>query len=305
MRKNFMSILRTNLNDRTLKNIKTIFLSLFLVSFTITAVSCKDTRKETNVMIIGDSWGFLMCAFNSFSKVMKDLKYANDDVGCLETTKPGTTAREWSNEEGLKKITKALASYPKANYIYLSLGGNDFFEVWYKSISDQEKHNKFSEIQGYIAKIITHIKELRPQAKIVMSSYDYSNFQYLMQTQLASTYVKLYQRMGEPSGAEMHMANTELERYKQALTSSFSNVHYVNVFGLMQHLIGVPDSGIAPGELPAPQQAPNYEIGGNIFLWGPRQSYIGVEYTRYYDPYHLNNASFYQVVKKILEVKPL
>lgn len=270
-------------------------------------LSCKKpVDLGADILIIGDSWAQLMCLFQSFPKALKAAGIEKS-VSCLTTTKAGARASDWASDKGLRNIDIALAAHKKAKYIYVSLGGNDFFNIWHVGLSEQEKKHHFQQIQDNLIQIVNRIKANRPQATIVLSSYDYPNFEYLMQTQFASAYVKLFKEMGEPTPEQLHKGNAEFEMYKMRIAEQFSNVKYVNNAGLMQYYLGQSEQGIPPGTTPFPGQAPDYFplLGGHPEIWSPVKAFLGVELTPITDPYHLNNEGFFYLAGNILKYAPV
>lgn len=280
-----------------------MILILLLVFWT----GCKDYNRSARILFIGDSWGALMCLFDSFSAAMKELGYSSAErsLSCLETTQPQTKARTWATPSELNRISKSLDEHPQVKFIYISLGGNDFFEIWNKNMSLSEKQKAFRIVQNNFRIIINKIREKNKSAKIILSSYDYGNFEYLMTTKFADAYVNVYQHMGYPTALEMQTAMNEFEKYKQALVHEYNNLTYVNLQGLMQVEMGISEYNIPANTLPLPEQGGNFTPGGRLDLWGPPQAFLGIPNTMYNDPYHLNPTGFYKLVRYLLMQAPM
>lgn len=286
---------------------KTQFFLIIIVSSSL--LSCRVLNSGADILMFGDSWAQLMCVFESFPKALHELGIKKT-VSCLATTKSGTRASDWASPDGLKKIEQALDLHKRAKYIYISLGGNDFFSVWKKDMSFSDREEKFRKIQQDLIKIILLISSKRSDATIILNSYDYVDFGHLDASSVYDKpYIDLYQRLGSPSPSELHAAIGELELFKIEITKQFSNVKYVNNMGLMQYYYGLSEFNIPAYTTELPGQMPLYEplLGGKPEAWGPHEALLAVSspFIEYTNAYHFNSKScFWFAYNTLMQVAP-
>lgn len=264
---------------------------------------CKNIDPGARVMLIGDSWAQLMCINGSFSDALKKLGKAQTGINCQGTTLVGTTAEYWSNSGRLKAVAGAMLVSKNLETIYISLGGNDLLGFWNRNTTEQEEKQQFAVIQANILKVVDFIHALRPNVKIVLSSYDYVNFQYFLKNQTVQSYVDIYNRMGQPTAEELNNASARLEKVKAEIALKRPNVMYVNNMGLMQYYYGQSDFGVAPQSTPLPGQAPSFDpfMGGRPDLPGPHEAFAAISQINVTDPYHLNKAAYLLFAQNILK----
>ncbi|MCJ7815008.1 MAG: SGNH/GDSL hydrolase family protein, partial [Xanthomonadales bacterium] len=139
--------------------ISTLFLSLLL-----TAAPLQAAR----ILVIGDSWG--VAAGPSLQQVLID-NGSTDSVASIAVG--GETAENVNTSGWLQQITTALEQNPDADFVHLSLGGNDFLGHWSSFISQAEEDQLIADILEDITAIVDHILEQRPAIRIYWSSYDF------------------------------------------------------------------------------------------------------------------------------------
>jgi len=130
----------------------------------MTAVPLQAAR----ILVIGDSWG--VAAGPSLQQVLID-NGSTDTVASIAVG--GETAENINTPEWLQQITTALEENPDAEFVHLSLGGNDFLGNWTAFISQAEEEQLIVDILEDITAIVDHILEQRPDIRIYWSSYDF------------------------------------------------------------------------------------------------------------------------------------
>jgi hypothetical protein len=209
-----------------------------LICLLITAAPLQAAR----ILVIGDSWG--VAAGPSLQQVLVDNGSA-DTVASIAVG--GETAENINTPEWLQQITTALGENPDADFVHLSLGGNDFLGSWTSFISQAEEEQLIADILEDIKAIVDHILEQRPDIRIYWSSYDFPRPLFI----------------GEP--VEVNNASMRFSAQAQALADEKGiSLSYGDFNGLTQVEYGFdgdrtspydPDFPIPPGDpsLPDPQ----------------------------------------------------
>jgi lysophospholipase L1-like esterase len=276
---------------------------IFLPLFGILS-GCKNTPTNARIMLIGDSWAQLMCIDGSFSDALSELGFQYTDINCDTTTRVGTTAEYWTNSGRLKIIETSMSLSKNLETIYISLGGNDIIGYWNKNMTTDEENKNAAIVQSQLLQLIDFIQSKKPNVQIVLSSYDYLNFQYFMAHQQVPGYVDIYNRMGQPTDQELNLANGRFEQIKVEITKLRKNVKYVNNNGLLQYFYGQSQFGVPAQSTQLPGQAPEFTpfLGGRPDLPGPSDAFLAVPLINFTDPYHLNAGAYKVIAHHILSV---
>lgn len=237
---------------------------LCLLSFSVLAQTPK-------VLIVGDSWAEQQWNDGIHNQVFADSNYpqftALGDVVAIS----GSTAADWVAPAELQKITDALNANPTIDTVQLTLGGNDFLNQWNTSLTPMEVTAIQNQIIIDLQIVIDHILAHDIGMEIVLSFYDYPNFEDTIGGFTGLICANLDNNMGNPSPFELN--NTAVS-FEQAFASAALNnpkVFHVSHFGLMQNYFGFADADpvIEPGEilppgdlnLPSPVQSMRINIG--------------------------------------------
>ncbi len=134
--------------------------------------------KEARLMIFGDSWAHLMLIHGTFKEVLVDRGYPENYYGG-GVAWIGTKAHQWVNVPYVPYI--AIKHAPKLEVVALSLGGNDFVEVWRKENENNPDPNqrnsaRIEKIAENVDKVVRDIREMNPKIHVVVIGYDYTNF---------------------------------------------------------------------------------------------------------------------------------
>jgi len=139
--------------------VSTLFLWLLMTTVPLQAA---------RILVIGDSWG--VAAGPSLQQVLID-NGSTDTVVSIAVE--GETAENINTPEWLQQITTALEENPDAEFVHLSLGGNDFLGQWTAFISQAEEDQLIADILEDISAIVDHILGQRSDIRIYWSSYDF------------------------------------------------------------------------------------------------------------------------------------
>jgi len=166
----------------------------------------------------------------------------------------------------------------------------------------------FNQIEADTWQIINAIQAVRPDIEVLLSSYDYPNFNV---TQLCSFFAcpKREDLSRDPvndliTDAELNEMMVNVEQHRVAWTNTNSRVHFDNSIGLMHYFYG--DGVSAPGTLPYPGQDPPAYLplpGGNPLLPTLRENFRPVIFIVPLDadPIHLDYDGYqYKVSNQVM-----
>ncbi len=248
--------------------LKIIVLGLCLFALS----ACNQTPR---ILIVGDSWAFLMGYQNSLGKALTKHGYVlyRDQFTMVKPTAfPGTTTEDFvKNRLNLMENTlAALRETPTLDIVHLSLGGNDAINKWMPWFGLRQEEALWDEICDNLRVIIEQILAVRPTIRVAVCGYDYMDATV----------------QGRPAN-ELNQLCVRFEKRVLEMLSTMDRCTFINNFGLMQCTYGYPghfdDMGeisdqpsiYEPGELPCPGNADSgYEpfAGGDIAYPSPSSS---------------------------------
>lgn len=224
------------------------------------ALAASDAHAVRRTMVMGDSWPMFMIADDAPnpSPINRALQNKGLDIenwsgaGVYTVAIGGSEIEEWATSTGLGsgalgRAVRYLEENPTIDIVILTLGGNDFLGRWRPTSTPQEVEQIWYEArygvdgQGGLKKIFDALLAVRPDVKIIFSSYDY---------------------IGKRDGRILTMDDVQAyneanELYTQVIID-FVNDEYkdpprvfvVNNLGLMQYEFGYPG--------PNPESIPSY-----------------------------------------------
>jgi lysophospholipase L1-like esterase len=249
--------------------------------------------QTTRVLIVGDSWAQEQWQDGSHARIFGQLGLGQHGIYGDLTTESGSTAADWKQASYLQRIDVALASYPDIDTVQLTIGGNDFLDGWNTSLSNDDVEDLQQWILFDLQIVVDHILGLDPDVEIVLSFYDYPNFEDTRDG-LIWTFVcsGLWSDLGQPTPLQLNEAAMDFINAFVQLADTDSRVHYVDHFGLMQNRFGFPDDNIEPGDLVMP---------GDL----TRPSPLAAMRTRFsgggHDCFHLNADGYDFMVENLVE----
>jgi hypothetical protein len=207
--------------------------SALLLSLLMTATPLQAAR----ILVIGDSWG--VAAGPALQQVLID-HGSTDLVAGIAVG--GRTAKVQNTPWNLEEITTALEQNPDAEFVHMSLGGNDFLGAWRSSFSQAQEDQLIANILEDITAVVDHILEQRPGIRIYWSGYDFPRPLFI----------------GDP--VDVNMASMRFSEKAQALADSKGKaLSYGDFNGLTQveyGFDGVQTSSFDPG-FPIPPGDPS------------------------------------------------
>lgn len=288
---------------------KNYLLSCFL--FWVTSAAFGQMTTDCNppaprVAIAGDSWAQYMADDNTHNEVLKIYGQADKiavsqtfEIGILCTDSSpssgdyavsGSEARQWADEVNypyLQDLVTALDNNPTIDYVLLSIGGNDILAGrsdggWYQNMDldvPGSEQALFDQITADIQYILDKIWLSHPDMKIIISGYDYPNFN------VSSLWCDFYacgkrkdlsrDEDGDNditgsehliTDAELNAMMTQIEALRKDMADNDPRLYFDNGQGLMHYYYGYDDGlypGITPGTTALPGGQSPYTPGGN------------------------------------------
>ncbi|SFN27469.1 hypothetical protein [Dokdonella immobilis] len=276
-----------------------------------------STAPAARVLLAGDSWAQYMwdddahnASFDKFGQadhlaISRSLG-SNPGPGYsgAEYAVSGSEAREWvdtGNYPWIANVVAELVAEPNIGTVMFSLGGNDILAGksgggWYKDMDldvPGAEEALFTRILADSETIVDAITAVRPGVDVLVSSYEYPNFNVSALWCWIYACPKRRDLSRDPDNAlvtdaEINAMNLEVESRRIAWTNANPRLHFDHGDGEMHHYYG--DGVSAAGVLPRPgQQAPDYLPfpGGNPSRPSLRENFRVVSGIAA-DPIHLN-----------------
>ena len=251
----------------------------FLVGLVLAALVLPGLAQAATprMLLVGDSWAYLLYANKSFQKALADEGIKDCEVLGLYTAIVGSTSKQWTNPLWLDKISDELERHPTVDIVHVSLGGNGFLRQWNGGMSDADRDKLFQGITDEIEVVVKHLLAVRDNIRVTINNYDYVN------------------DTNNSTIPELNRAGMVLSAMKRNLAQRLDRVEYIHNYGLMQYHFGIP--GVAkPGEVPYPGNAPDFKPwpGGNDEYGNPPEAMM--------DKIHLSPEGYDVLAKHCVKV---
>ena len=232
-----------------------------LTFLTLAVYSVPTVQAQTpRVLVVGDSWAAFFWNNQSLRQMFDDHGFSSVEERGAVTAISGSTAADWTSPAELQKITDELAAYPTIDIVQLTLGGNDFLAGqpgggWFVGIPDPV--GLADRITGDIQTVIDHIFSIDPNLNIILSLYDYANFEESLSGAGAFLCLPIWNDLGQPDTTTLNSAIVDLGDRIQAGVGADPRVGVQAHWGLMQFVFGFPSATppVAPGVLLPPGDA--------------------------------------------------
>ncbi|HET9033496.1 MAG TPA: hypothetical protein VFN25_11385 [Dokdonella sp.] len=280
------------------------------------AGACTSATPTPRVLLAGDSWAQYMwdddahnIIFDKFG--MADHLAISQSLGTnpgagyrgSEYAISGSEAREWvdtANYPWIANVVAKLQAEPSIDTVMLSIGGNDVLAGksgggWYKDMDLDGAGSEdtfFTRLLADSTTIANAITSTRPQVDVLLSSYEYPNFNT---GALCLLYAcpKRRDLSRDPGSnlitdAELNAMMLNIESRRIAWTNANPRLHFDHGIGEMHYYYG--DGISAAGVLPRPgQQALDYLPfpAGN-----PDQPSLRENFRNIADPIHLDAEGY-------------
>lgn len=287
---------------------------------TLMAGACA-TPPTPRVLLAGDSWAQYMWDDDAHNEIFDQFGQAdhlavsrslgsNPGPGYTgpEYAISGSEAREWVNTANypwIANVVAELQALPTIDSVVFSLGGNDILAGksgggWYKDMDldvPGAEAALFNRILADSSSILAAFTAVRPQIDVLVSSYEYPNFNVSALWCWIYACPKRRDLSRDPDNAlvtdaQINAMNLDVESRRIAWTNADPRLHFDHGDGEMHYYHG--DGISAPGMLPRPgQQAPGYLPfpGGNPLRPSLRANFRVVSGIAA-DPIHLNPAGY-------------
>lgn len=302
---------------------KSIF-TLFLC-FSLSYAYAQTCTPEPKVLIAGDSWAQYMYDDGTHNEIFNKFGHPDYDLlgqslgsnpgagyGGSEYAISGSEAREWAdmvNYPWIDNVINEITNNPTIETVILSIGGNDILAAksgggWYKDMDLDVPGSEaalFATIRANTFTIINQIIAAHPNVDILLSSYDYPNFNtgFLC---FAYACPKRRDLSRDPDNdlitdAELNQMMVTIEEERISWLGLEPKLFFDNAIGLSHYYYG--DGVSAPGTLSLPEQQAPFSAnfyGGNINRPSIRPNFRNAA-----DPIHLSaNAYRYKITHQAL-----
>ena len=306
------------------KKILLFFLFILILNFSEAQV-CPTNSSAPKVLLAGDSWAQYMwddgthnSVFDRFGQADKDMISqslgSNPGAGYTGTEYAisGSEAREWAdrvNYPWIDNVINEITNNPTIETVLLSIGGNDILAGksdggFYKDMDLDTPGSQaalFNTIKNNTFVIINDILAVHPNVEIVISSYDYPNFNTGFFCFLFAC-PKRDDLSRDPTNdlitdAELNQMMITVETERISWLALEPQLKYDNAIGLSHYYYG--DGISAAFTLPLPEQVPPFSatfFGGN-----ENRPSIRSNFRNAIDPIHLNAAAYrYKIIHQTL-----
>ncbi|MEN1728533.1 MAG: MBG domain-containing protein [Pseudomonadota bacterium] len=220
--------------------------------------------QTTRFLIVGDSWAEEQWLDGSHARVFGTRGLQTIGTSGELTTTSGSTAADWVSPANLSRIDDALAQYPHLDTVQLTIGGNDFLGSWNIGFDQSQFDALIASIVQDIQIITDYILIQRPELEIIISLYDYPNFE---DTRNGLIWVfacnSLWNDLGQPSPQQVNTAAVQVIDAVEGFADGNPRIQHVRHLGEAQQFFGstmLPP----PGDItqPSPPQAMRERFAG-------------------------------------------
>lgn len=300
-----------------------VFLCTYYIGF---AQICPNNSSAPKILIAGDSWAQYMSDDGTHNKILDKFGQADKDLlgpslggnpgpgyTGTEYAISGSLASEWADKANypwIQNVIDEITNNPSIETVILSIGGNDILAGrseggWYQNMDNDVAGSEaalFNQIADDTYVIIDDIFAAHPNVEILISSYDYPNFDLPFLSCILYACPKRRDLSYSDSSplitdAELNQMMISVESIRLPWLTTEPRLSYDNAIGLTHYYYG--DGTNAPGTLPLPeQQAPftaNF-YGGNSSIPTLRSNFrSGV------DPIHLDADAYeYKIIHQTM-----
>ena len=256
------------------------YVSIVCIALVAMLMAFDADAGPRRILVMGDSWPFFMIfgVQPPFSDALANKGLDEDlwwsGIGVDNVAVGGSEIEEWAYNTGLgtgklDKVVEFLTDIPTLDMVVVTLGGNDFMGRWDPSFTPAQEEQIWHEacygVDGEhgLKLIFDTILAVRPDVKIVFSSYDYIGWCEDL-----------------PTMDEVQLYNGANERFTQGIIT-FVDLEYkapprgfvCNHLGLMQHVFGYP--GPNPESIPSLFWPTGPPDPPHAFRFGPGDSPAG------------------------------
>jgi|GEM_PF-3196469 len=285
------------MNMRLLLMVVMVVLTLYPQSRLSAQVGeCSGDYKK-RVMLIGDSWAHFTWLYQSFGESLKGNGFADIKEDGNRTALISMQAETWASEEWLGIIQYQINLLQDVDIFVVFIGGNDVMWKWRPEKPMEDLLPYTNDMLTATDVILDKIFELRPNAQVIIASYDYPNFAETMIGNEWNPYYDQWVKFGfsPPSVLNPGLIFFEDYRANYPRYKDSPNIHHINNIGVAQYYGGYPTPSLfepfgtfPPKSVPLPFGDPNYPTHPNYMgLFG-------------YDAYHFNATGYQFIANNIM-----
>ncbi|MCT4582849.1 MAG: T9SS type A sorting domain-containing protein [Flavobacteriales bacterium] len=272
-----------------------LFISSIILSTFFSYGQCNDDERK--LLVLGDSWAFFSWSNNSYNENFNRFGLSDKkaySTGTLSVN--GTQADNFFTASRIQELTDALNDNPTIEYVHFSLGGNDILGTYHVNNTPAQNQQDYHTLMVDIKAGIDLIHNINPNIKILLSGYDYPNFEETIQNFIIPNQHPFYDQwsdMGQPVASQLNAVLIEVTNLFIDSAAVWNNVEFVSNLGLMQNTYGqnspltvAPGGTYAAGSLTVPNGLPNYPSPTACLNFGGT------------DSFHLNNNAYEHFIKR-------
>jgi len=275
-----------------------LFLSIFLLflfpSRSQPVQNGCDKQVKTKVILIGDSWASFSWTYRAYRESMRKYGHADKLDDGLRTTAIGGQGETFTAPIIVSKMQNRLRAEKDAQAVVIYLGGNDFMWAWDVGDPWEELAARWDYVTKRYDTLITSIRKVRPDIKIIFSSYDYTNFVDPLINFSWNPYKDTWEGLGYPTPLQINEALNFIE-VRRARWCDSIGVNYLNNMGLMQYTYGQKDPLPVWPYTPYPPRSVPFP-GGDPRYPSPKEAMglLGI------DTYHLGAEGFTEIANNCM-----
>jgi len=250
------------------------------------------------VFVVGDSWANFLWLNRNYKEAFERFGYADyvEYASQFNSVENGANIADFMAAPRLDFILNHLEQTQEIEYVLFSICGNDVLGEWHKDFTQYQCDSLLDTVQTCLLFVLDTILAVRPDVKILLSGYDYTNFGETCAIVPTGAYYNLFLKMGSPSFLQINTILAQLTQRFIQISQNIPQVNFVNNLGLMQYKYGLSNSLIVPPYLPP---YPPYTVplpGGNINYPSPRSALIAN-----IDAFHLNPGAYQHFANRHVE----
>ncbi len=227
-----------------------LLLIISIVFNQLTYAQCNETNEE-KILLVGDSWAAFMHNDLTLNTVLKKwgfnhFKYFSNSI----LAQNGAETNDFLETAKLSEIQTQLTNKSSIKLVHISLGGNDFLGNWNTSYTNSRTDSLIDTVTKRLFKIINFIKAIRPNIRVIIGGYQYSNFAEVITTFAQPTSHPFYtnwNNMGQPDNLTINKTLNRFLDTLEARVGRTTKVTFIKCTSLMQHIYGqITPLAIAP-----------------------------------------------------------
>ena len=207
---------------------------------------CSET-EETKVLLVGDSWAFMMALDQTINNALANWGHSDKKFFTnLTLSENGAETDDFQKPEKQAEIAAQLDSFPSIEVVHLSIGGNDVLGDWDISWSQGRTDSLADQVFERLLDVIDFIKNTRPGIRILWGGYTYPNFEEVIESsnpfQTIHPFYGIWEGMGFPSFEQINILQNAFSQHFFDYAQTDSQVDYIPATGILQYTFGQADS---------------------------------------------------------------